>query len=282
MISSYSVTDSGNGNLLLTPRVRRFFEKALKINLEEERPFSVADFPEIKPGYFRKLIYEIKDQVEIVIHSKPSFYKIKGVDLLGDWRRVAFRDTGDFESLSEILSSLKDKPLMIHDIKLKINSEIHQTLVSKGATVNESNHGIKVNVSTSNSNFVIKVMVYPKLIQVDVGCSFKPLVYDIPSLNYLQEILKEVSIFLTDISGVLLPPVGDWIITHYHLNKDGSMELNGQKFHLTVNSAATGFIRLYSKEMQDGRVISRLERVDTPQKSISEVMIETISRENHE
>ncbi len=279
MTSNDYVTNSSNGNLLLSPRAKRFYEKGLKINIEEERPFSYIDFPEIKQGNFRKLIHDIRKHIEVVIHSKPSFYKIKGIELTGDWRKISFRDTGDLRSLNEILSTLENKPPMIHDIKLKIYVKIYQEMIAKGVTPNEFNGGVKVNIPTTNSNFVIKVMIYPKIIQIDVGCSFKPLVYDIPSLNYLQEILKEVSIFLTNISGVLLPPVGDWIITHWHLNKDGSMELNGEKFHLTVNSAATGFIRFYAKEMQDARVIPRLEKIDSPQISLSEAMIKVISGE---
>jgi len=177
------------------------------------------------------------------------------------------------EEFVKLLSTLKDQPAKIHDIKIRIdNSELHEMLLQKGCHKDRHNHSIKVNFETIDNNITTKVLIYPKTIQVDIGCTYKPLIYDIKTIWYLHEHLSKISYHLTGLSGVILPTVDNWIITHYHFNKDGSEAYNGQNFHYTVEDVNTGFIRFYSKLMKNGKSIPRLEKIQTPQTPLKDEM----------
>ena len=78
--------------------------------------------------------------------------------------------------------------------------------------------------------------------------------------------------FLTGLSGVILPTVNNWIITHWHFGKDGTTAYNGQNFHYTIEDVNTGLIRFYSKLMKSGERIPRLEQIQTPQNSLADEM----------
>jgi len=172
----------------------------------------------------------------------------------------------------DLLSMLKQQTPMIHDIKIKIETDqLHESLVSKGLTVHENNHSIKINFDSDDNNIVTKILVYPNTVQIDIGCIYKPLVYDSKTIWYLHEHLSKISYHLSLISGVILPSVEQWIVTHQHMNKDG-LSFNGQAFHFTVEEVNTGLIRFYSKKMPDGTQIPRLEQIQTPQNSIEDEM----------
>ena len=260
---------------MLSKQLRKTYDKGYHINMIEGRPFSYHDF-EMKPGTFRQHVLRLKPYVELVYRDHVSFYKIKGITLPGDSHRVTTRHTGEAIQLIQQLERLEDQPRKIHDIKLRVDSSIHYDLQKKGCSVNPHNHSILVNIAVSDDSMNIKALVYPKTIQIDIGCSYKPIIYDIESLLYLQEILTEASIYLSMLSKQKLPPVKDWIVTHYHLNKDGNFEINGKSFHFTFASVTTGLIRFYSKKMKDGKTIPRIEKIVTPKIPFSQMMVDTI------
>jgi len=277
--NNQKITDVSNVIPDITKQVKIFYDKALKINTLEHRPFSCEDYPNLSKGNYRQYIQKLRPVLEKTHNSRPAFYKIKGEYLPGDSHQITFSPTGDAPDLIDILKSLKDQPAKIHDIKLKINASIHEELKKTGCTPNKKNNSILIkNLPVNDNNIVLKALVYPKTIQIDVACSYKPLVYDGKTLLYLHEILAQVSIHLFHFSGCELPPVYDWIITHYHLNKDGNYAINGQNFHFTVGEVSTGLIRYYSKLMQDGTKIPRVEQIVTPSISLFEEMKKVISR----
>lgn len=273
-----SVTDDCNRySLHLTPKLQKFYNKCKSICENEQREFTYLDFPELKHGNFRQNVNRLKPYIEVSTRSNPVFYKIKGVYLPGDFRNVTPRDTRDVSSLIQILASLKNQPPMFHDVKILIYVSIHSELLAAGRNANPSNQVILIKqFPHSDDNITLKASVYPQSVQLDVACTYKPLAYDVESWLYFLEILKEVSMFLTSITHVVLPPVKDWIITHYHLNKDGSTEINGKSFHFTISDTTSGLIRFYSKKMKDGRVIPRIEQIQTPKISITEAMKKAI------
>ena len=257
----------------LSKKMQKFYDRCKDICEDEQREFTYRDFLDMKRGTFRQYILRLKPYIEVVYHSSLTFYKIKGIKLPGDSHLVTFRDTGDVSKLIQILESLADQPVKIHDVKIMIDASIHSALSVAGRAVNPYNHGIQINqITISDNNIVLKASVYPHTIQLDVACTYKPIIYDVDSFLYFIEILKEASMFLTAESHILLPPVKDWIITHYHLNKDGSFELNGESFHFKISDITSGIIRFYSKKMKDGRVIPRIEQIQAPKITITEAM----------
>ena len=249
-------------------------DKAYTINVDGHRPFCVADYPLLSSTNFRRIIHELGDNIERVGNSRPQFYKLKGIKLPGDTRKVTLEPMGvQEEEFQKILAKLKDQPPAIHDVKIRIdNSELHSALLNKRYSKNKHNHSIKVNFEGFDNNTTTKILVYPNTIQVDIGCTYKPLVYNIKTIWYLHEHLSKISYHLTGLSGVILPSVDNWIITHYHYGKDGLEAINGQSFHHTIEDVNTGLIRFYSKLMKNGERIPRLEQIQTPQNSLSDEM----------
>ena len=276
MKSNSSVTIQSNDYDALPPKQQRFLYKILKINQNNHSPVCFEDFPEMTNNNFRVMVLRLKQYLEPVGKGRPQFWKIKGFELPLESRRVTFRYTGEAMELIQQLEMLKDQPGRIHDIKLKVNCRIHYNIQKNGCTVNSDNHSILVNIPVSDNSINIKALVYPKIIQIDVGCSFGSIIYDIDSLQYLLEILTEASIYLSGLSKQKLPPVKDWVITHYHFNKDGNFEINGKSFHFTFGTVTASLIRFYSKKMKDGRTIPRIEKIVTPRISFSQAMIDAI------
>jgi len=263
-------------NFSLTPAQKRFLDKATKINLQEGRPFCFQDFLDnMSHGAFKQQIHRLKDRITIVQKSIPTFYKVSGIDLPLDWHNVTPKPMGSAQNLVTILESLKTQPTMIHDIKIQFTSNLHQGLVKRGATTHPKNKSIKCsNLPITDNHIIINALVYPKTTQLSVSCTYKPIIYDVASLLYLIEILSQASMSLFSLSQTSIPDVKDWIVTQYHMNKDG-LVMDGEKFHITIGEMTNGLIRYYSKKLPSGKTVVRLEQIRSPKTSIMDMMKKT-------
>ena len=252
--------------------LQQFGDMAYDINVNRHDAFCVDDFPHLTKCNFRRIIHELGDNIERVGSGRPQFYKLRGIKLAGDTRKITLEPMRvQEEYFVQLVSKLKEQPTQIHDIKIRIdNSELHNSLLHKGFSKDKHNHSIKVNFEGIDNNVTTKILIYPNTIQIDIGCTYKPLIYNIDTVWYLHEHLSKVSYHLTGLSGVVLPTVNNWVITHWHFNKDGTEAYNGQSFHYTIKDVNTGLIRFYSKLMENGERIPRLEQIQTPQNSLKD------------
>ncbi|MEX0657477.1 MAG: hypothetical protein WD154_08045 [Nitrosopumilaceae archaeon] len=274
--SNGSVTDHCN---VLPRGLRKFYERAKRINQIEHRPFSKQDFESYTAGNYRQHIHRLRPYLEIEKKSKPVFYRVKGVELPGASHSVTHKPMGDTSQIIDLLESVRDQPAMIHDIKVQFTSDnLHAVLVSKGCSVNQSNHSIKVDFPSIDNNITTKILVYPKTVQVDIGCTYKPIVYDSSGVYSLLQEMSSISFYLLQLTSFQphIPEVKDWVITQYHFNKDGSEAYNGLSFHYTIENVSNGLIRYYSKKMQDGTTIPRIEQVQTPHRTMEQEMLRVI------
>ncbi|KAG2478835.1 MAG: hypothetical protein NPMRTH1_270030 [Nitrosopumilales archaeon] len=254
--------------------LQQFVDRAYHINVKEQKPFLFKDYPNLSHTNFRRIIRKLGKDVVRVGNGRPQLYKLRGIKLPGDTRKITLEPMGaQEEHFVELISKLKEQPPRIHDIKIRIdNSELHKELLQKGSSKDKHNHSIKINFEGIDNNVTTKILVYPNTIQVDIGCTYRPLIYNIDTVWYLHEHLAKISYHLTGLSGVILPTVNNWIITHWHFGKDGTTAYNGQSFHFTIEDVNTGLIRFYSKLMENGERIPRLEQIQTPQNSIEDEM----------
>jgi len=253
----------------------KFMAKANDINTRNKRPFCVLDYPELSKDYFRQIIHRLGDSVVKVGKSRPQSYKVRGVKLPGDNKLVTLEPTGvDSERIQSMLESVSQQPPCIHDIKVKIDCAIP----IPNATKDKNNSSIVVNYDT-NPDIDTKVLIYPHSAQVDLGCSYRPLIYNVDTIWNLHEHLSNLSSYLTTLSGRLLPAVNEWTFTHYHFNKDGTEEFNGKNFHLKVGDVNSGLITFYSKLMENGKRIPRLEEIQTPHRTFQQEMIHAMHME---
>lgn len=262
-----------------TKRETSFLEKATRINKTEQRPFSFLDFPGLTKGNFRQIIYKLHDHIEVVYKSRPCYYKIKGIELAGDSHRITQRVMG--ENTISLLQKLRDQPPKIHDLKLQFSSNLYSILKDKKCSLDPHNKSIKLNTPSLDNNITAKFLVYPKTVQVDIGCTFKPFVYDIPGLSYLTYFLGRICGYIDAITEFKAeyPPATKWIITHYHFGKDGTEEYNGQLFHRTFEEFSSGLVRFYSKTMPGGKIIPRIEQIVTPKISLDQEIERMIRNE---
>ena len=254
--------------------IQQFADRAYYLNKVKGIAFCYHDYPLLSPVNFRRITHELGDNIERVGKSRPRLYKLKGIQLPGDTRKITLKPMRvEEEEFVKLLESLKDQPAKIHDIKIRIdNPELHSALLQKRYSKDPHNHSIKDNFETIDNNITTKLLIYPKTIQVDLGCTYRPLIFDIKTIWYLHEHLSKVSYHLAGLSDVILPPVNDWIITHWHFGKDGLEAYNGQNFQYTIEDVNTGLIRFYSKLMKDGKRYPRLEQIQTPQNTLEEEM----------
>lgn len=242
----------------------QFMKKASKINIEEHREFTRFDFPELSSDNFRQLIYKNKEKLELVVKSKPNFWKIKGI-MLSKKDPITVYRTGGGQNMIEILDSLKEQPPSLHDIKIMFQSNLHCFLVSSDYQVDPTNKGIKLKIPNLQDNIIVKILVYPNTVQIDIGCSFFPLIFDSSGVTSLSCLLGQIKQYLLHISeyNAEIPEPNNWKITHYHFGKDGTEALSGQAFHREWGDAAGGMIRAYSK-YRDGSYYARIEQIRTP------------------
>jgi len=267
-----SLTDATNGYSEIKDT---FMKTCISINKDKQRPVCFVDFPRLTQGNFRYFIHKNRANLEVVHKGRPTFYKVKGIKLPLDSHLLTDRPTGVGQKFINILEDLSLQEPMIHDIKVKVETPtLHTALLSKGCSIDPTNNLIKINFDT-DPNITTKILVYPKTTQIDLGCTYQPLVYNVNSLLYLHEHLSKVSSHLTQLSKEVLPQVSNWVITHYHFNKDGSIPVSGQSFNVEFEEMSAGLIRLYSKKFPDKRV-ARLEQIQSPKIPLKEMMQEVI------
>lgn len=170
---------------------------------------------------------------------------------------------------------------MIHDIHLKFESDLHSKLASNGYSVNPNNHAIgNIKYASLFSNINTKILVYPKTTQIIIGCTCKPIIYDVSGVYSLFSHLSQVQLYLSQLTKheTIIPEVKTWIVTRYDFNKDGSESVSTQPFWRKFEDISTGLIQFYLKKMPNGEMIPRLEQIRRPNKPISQILEEIISQ----
>jgi len=271
------VTNYSNGRHV-TICQEQFLRRAIEINKNQHRPFSYLDFPQMSAGHFRQMKHTFRDIIKIEVKSNPCFYRIKGIPVLSG--RLSVTDNRTGANMFTILKNLREQPPKIHDIKLKFSSDLHHILIKKGEKPNPTNSGIFKPFRLDDFT-LSRLSVYPETIQIDLGCSHRPLVYDILGVFQLVFYLGQLHEIMTRLGDFQsrLPFFGEWIVTHYHFGKDGSETYSGQSFHRTFEDLSAGLVRFYSKEMHDGKTISRFEQVQTPNQSLNKEIDKIIQQE---
>ena len=260
----------------ITINQQKFLSIAIKINVEEDRPFNCYDFQSFTRTNYRQMIHRLRDFIVVAYKSNPCQYRVRGTPWKKILPTVTDRPTG--ERMIEILRSLREKPPKIHDIKLKISSNLHNFLPQEN--VDPTNKGIKMKMKLDQDSLA-NVLVYPKIIQVDIACTNNPIIYDISGvvrlcflLGHLYSLLQSWANYRASIA-----PFYEWTVTHYHFGKDGTESFSGQSFHRTFEDFSIGLVRFYSKEMPDGKTIPRIEQVVTPNNSLNNEIDKMIFQE---
>jgi len=271
LLSKNNASCNAIDNANLSKCLDQFLTDATNFCKIQQRPFCFKDF-NLKPGNFRQRIRLLSDHIVPVIKGRPTFYKVKGINFPLEPKSVTLNTMGLYR-LESILEDCRDQPPMIHDIRFKIESDVYEKLLKKGLTPNKNNHSITLNnIPTPDSSLNFKILAYPKHIQLIVGCSLKPIIYDSKGISNLifnlGQYIGNLKLFVNDTFSI--QPISKWTVTHTHCNKDGSLELSGQSFHYSFEDYTGSLYRIYAKKFPDG-VRARVEKIETEKISIEQM-----------
>jgi len=266
------VTDESNNHSInsLSPVLREFAKKIQRKNRMGQN-VCVKDFPEIKQGAFRQNIKRLKDKGLIITVIKGTFchYKIRG-EVGRTKRTVTHEGMGVGTNMQDIINEASKQIPTIHDIKIKFPStQLYKNALKNGMTPNKHNKGILLGKFTLAKDIYAKIIIYPEIVLIDIGCTWEPIIYDIRGA---QEFLGHLALLRYYLYSTFkthdLPESLDWTMTQYHLNQDGQTEFSDESFHRTVSDMTGGFIRMYAKRFPDKSLRMRLERIITPNTTI--------------
>jgi hypothetical protein len=268
-----------NTGVVFTRTQKQFLKKAWSIVTIQQRPFCFVDFKLISKGNFRQKINELKGIVtkyDSQRNTKPQFYTLQGIILPGSSHKIITDNPMGVcgsEMYHILVDDLKLQSATVNDLKIQFDTDLHSKLIEIPCSIDPHNHSILLtDLPTLGNNITAKILVYPTKAQIDIGCTYKPFIYDVSGLVdltfYLGMIYQHLQSFVRDSFDI--PLVSKWTITHYHFGKDGSISLNGQNFHYNFEEFNAGMIRFYSKDFPDGSVKARVEQIITPRRSLQE------------
>jgi hypothetical protein len=134
-------------------------------------------------------------------------------------------------------------------------------------------------------------------VNVTVGCSKNPIVYDCDGIIRLSDALTRIEERLSAVvndpnnktfnveynpSNIKIPTKDDWIITLWHLHRDSYEEYSGEKFQCCWKVAKNLFLRIYSKELKLNRNIIRLEIQENPDILFKNLLVDFIRNDKYE
>ena len=292
----------------------------------EYRPFSFRDLLHFevdglsynpKKGTIRNKLSKFSQEgkIELCYIDTIAFYSLPGKKFGKD--KLMTGNTTDIinynNSKHELYKSIRKHPLynMIKDIVFGKKSlhDIHLSFQSKGLWTYLS--GIDYYRKRTNPKQAISFGYYPierylsiqvlvqhtDTVNVIVGCSKNPIVYDFDGIMRLSDALTRIEERLAAVvnepsnktfnaeynpSEIKIPNKDDWTITLWHIHRDSYEEYSGEKFQCCWKIAKNLFIRIYSKELKLNRNIIRLEIQENPDILFKNLLVEFIRNDNYQ
>jgi len=252
-----------------------FLHRAYDINVISNNYWSKFDFSPMKEGHFRQMVFRLKSLITKCVDSHPPYYKLNRIHfdetLTTKYRGVTPKTIDlDFEKL---LLELKQQPPFFHDIRIQTGTNLYECLLKTGLSLNSHNKAFTILVPV-DPRFAIKVNVYKTKMLLMVGCSQRPLPYSPIGFGELQFLLGKVILYLTGIvnSEFIYEPIGDWMLTYYHFNRDGRI-IDSPIHHYTITDLQNHSL-YYLKRFDDGSKRLRYEEHISSLKTINQILQE--------
>ena len=176
-------------------------------------------------------------------------------------------------NLTKYLLDAEKSPTAMHDIKIKLSSNLHSYLVEQGYVPDKTNKMIKLEMNNTHYT-TVKFIIYPKTILIDIGCSEEPVTYLPEGATRLASLLAEIHYFLCAQSShkAKIDEIEKWELIHHHKNKDGKITYEGEVFHILLEDALGGVTRAYSKHFSDGSIFVRIEEIRREKMPITKLL----------
>ena len=252
----------------------------------ESRPFSYLDCLHFKvngkPFYathgtirniFSKFVKENK--IELAYSSKPAFYSLPGIKF-GKNKLMTDTHTGDKDSqlknhpLYGIMESIVLDERAIHNIHFSVKINGIYGIATKDLDLkqcySENHKGFSFSYYDIDKFSITLTINRTDSVIVIVGCTDDPVTLDYEGLNRLTNALSKIEERLKNIvkSQLEIPTYKQWVIKLWHLGRDSLTEYSKDMFHCTLQLAEKIILRIYTKEIANGKNRIRLEVQNSP------------------
>jgi hypothetical protein len=158
----------------------------------------------------------------------------------------------------------EQSPIALHDLKIKLSSNLHGYLIEQGYPTHKKNKMMQMEMKTT-SHTTVKIQIYPKTILIDIGCSNDPFTCLPAGAVKLSLLISNILHFLCVQSShkAKIDSIDKWILTHYHKNRDGKITYSSDGFHMLLEDVLGRVTRAYSKTFHDGSTFVRIEEIIT-------------------
>jgi hypothetical protein len=272
----------------ITHKEREFLKRAYSINTISGIPFSYYDFTNtINSNYFRQIIHKLKPIIIPKQKGRPAYYQLKGLYLdekLTEKYTATPIEQRMFADFEIILSMVKHEPPAIHDIRIEtLTFGLYDKLIKLGHTPNKHNKIITLHFEELTPNIDTKVNVHSTgTILVILGCTYHPIPYTddgfITLISHLGSVRTALGVECC--TNFQIEPVLNWRFKMFDFNKD-SISYNFPTNDYTVH-AVFGHVRIYKKNMHEGKTVFRLEKQVIPNTTISEELYKADFRRDSE
>lgn len=231
--------------------------------------------------------------IERVNTSGIAFYTLKGVP----FKKSMTDDHMGVSINHSFYHMIKDLPLeknFIHNIRLRFgvkDLDLWKILsINSSFKINPFSKDIKLASWQIEKDIFIGITLHrTNTVSINIGCSSKPFPLDFQGILDLSNILTrieerisnlvQVILYPKDLSNkennnleYLVPSHKEWEVTMWHFGADSRVEYSGKKFAIKWDIAEKTFVQLYSKDFKDKKSRIRLERQESPNKRLLEVI----------
>lgn len=155
------------------------------------------------------------------------------------------------------------------------------------------NKGIKITYYDIDKFTIIITINKNDTVTVVVGCSENPVILDFNGLNSLSNALTRIEERLSNLIGsaaplvdcnnkyhdqIIVPSHKIWSITLWHLGRDSLSEYSREMFHCKWDIPEKITLRIYSKELTNGKKKKRIELQQSPQMDIATLQMSILKK----
>ena len=216
----------------------------------------------------------IKTLSNLLQITKSLFRRLTRFSVPNQFPREIVAGGMGVDLIDRIIEATKEQ-LSMHNIKIQIeNTDLHQHLEKQGFPQHNKNKGIKLQMSSSDINSTVRIQVYPKTIQIDIGCTDEPFSLLPAGAVRLANLLDQMLNFLCkeSLHRAEIAEIGKWWITHQHRGHDSKISYDGEKFHILCENALGVITRAYSKDSKNGTRFIRVEEIRTERIRVAELL----------
>ncbi len=268
--------------------------------LDPTRAFCSGDLTELpeinSEGTGRNIIWKFKKLglIELYCKSTYAFYKLKSADKTRIKKPMTLHRMGDkglrriqvdFVALLDSLSM--EELCKVHDVHLDFAAEgLYNILLRNGAyKLNPISKDIFFDSFVWSKYRSLKVTLHRNgKVSSVLDCSNLPVEASVPGFvsmaaflggirNNLLTVCKTIQPELTEDR---LPLVENWLVTQWHYGKDSAQEFSGESFNITFKLWCGELARIYVHHQDQTRKV-RLEVIETPKKSLQQVIAEKLN-----